>query len=35
MKPNFFRHFPVLAVDKMLDPQHERKMNEVRGVAKE
>jgi hypothetical protein len=31
MKPNLFRHFPVLAVDKMLDPQHERKMDEVRG----
>lgn len=31
MKPSLFRHFPVLAVDKMLDPQHERKMDEVRG----
>jgi len=31
MKPNLFRHFAVLTVDKMLDPQHERKMDEVRG----
>jgi hypothetical protein len=31
MKPSLFSHFPVLAVDKTLDPQHERKMDEVRG----
>jgi hypothetical protein len=31
MKPSLFRHFPVLAVDKMLNLQHERKMDEIRG----